>query len=69
MSRTQHLRAALERSQERARYCRRRFDGLAGSGALTTDAGQRTHKKLLEDLKRAESDASNLQRELDDAMD
>lgn len=65
MARTEELRDAIARAQDRARYARRelsRFDVTAGN----SESERRTRRKLEADVARAESDLAVLHRALDE---
>ncbi len=69
MSRLGQLRASLARCEYRRADCERQFFDFAKSADLSDPQQQRTLEKLLSDLRRAESDVSSLQKQLDDLMD
>jgi chromosome segregation ATPase len=69
MSRVDQLRATLARCRDRMAYCERQLSDFAKSADMSEPQQQRALEKLRSDLRRAESDVSWLQKQLDDLMD
>ena len=66
MSRVSQLRASLARCQHCKAYCERQLFDVAKSADMSDPQQQRPLQKLRSDLRRAESDVSWLQQQLDD---
>jgi predicted nucleic acid-binding Zn-ribbon protein len=69
MGRHQQLRISLEDCRERVKCAQRQLDEYAGTLNLSDASSLRTHRKLSDDLQRAQDDARSLQKQLDDLMD
>ena len=69
MARLDQIRASLQRSQHRRKYCERQLSDFVETADLSDPNQERCWRRLSSDLERVESDIGWLQRHLDDLMD